>query len=327
MIPIRDTIQSRHYPVVTFSLIGINVLVFFIQMSEGHLMQQFIYTYGLVPARYTVPEIAVHFTMTQQWMALVSFMFLHGGFWHLLGNMWMLYIFGDNVEDSLGSFYFVVFYIACGLFSGLAHTMLNLTSTTPVIGASGAIAGVMGAYFILYPNARILTLVPILFIPLFFEIPAFFFLGLWFTLQVLSAAGSSGTAVSGIAWWAHIGGFVFGILSLKFFQSFAVVRAESTERRVGVRRKKSEHLQVIRPSAFSDSPALTGTIRITPYEAAAGTVKTVNIPWGFQKRLYRISIPAGIGDGSVLRLKGMGRKTPEGAPGDFYLTVRIDQPR
>lgn len=326
MIPIRDTIQSRHYPVITHSLIGVNVVAFFVQMSQGPMLQQFIYTYGLVPARYTVPEMALHFTMGQQLIALVSFMFLHGGFWHLLGNMWTLYIFGDNVEDSLGSLSFAFFYLACGLFSGLAHMMSNLTATTPIIGASGAIAGVMGAYFILYPNARILTLIPIIFIPLFFEIPAFFFLGLWFMLQLLSAAGSSG-AVSGIAWWAHIGGFIFGILALKTFQSFASIRPEGTDRRVGIKRKKTEHLQVIRPAGRGGSPHLSATIRITPYEAAAGTVKTVNIPWGFHKRLYRISIPSGTHDGSVLRLKGMGRVAESGLAGDLYLTVRIDQPQ
>lgn len=326
MIPIRDTIQARNFPVVTDLLIGINVVVFFIQMAQGSEIQEFVYTWGLVPARYTDPRFSEYFTFTDQVIALFSFMFLHGGVLHILGNMWILYIFGDNVEDYLGSFYFIVFYVAGGLVSGWAHLLLNLQSTIPVIGASGAIAGVMGGYFILYPHSRILTLIPILFIPWFVEIPAFFFLGFWFFLQLLNAVGSPGEA-AGIAWWAHIGGFVFGIAALKTFQYFIAPEIPgSARRRTGIARKKSDHLQLIRPQADGESAHLNGLLWITPYEAAAGTRKMVNIPWGFHQRMYRVEIPPDTDDGRVLRLKGLGRRMESGEVGHLYLRVRIEQP-
>ncbi len=175
MFPIRDTVPSKNYPIVTHALIAVNIICFLIQISQGRDFDHFAYIYGLVPARYTVPQIAEYFTFGQQAFAFFSFMFLHGGFMHILGNMWFLYIFGDNVEDRLGHFRYFLFYILCGLLSGLSHFFLNLHSNLPTIGASGAIAGVMGAYFILHPTSKILTLVPILIIPFFFEIPAFFF--------------------------------------------------------------------------------------------------------------------------------------------------------
>ena len=219
MIPIRDTLSSKNYPVVNTAIIGLNVLVYLIQMSQGGQAGRFIYIYGLVPARYSLPQIASYFSLEQQLFSLISFMFLHGGFWHLLGNMWSLYIFGDNIEDRLGSLRYLLFYLLCGLASGLFHLLLNLNSNVPTIGASGAIAGVMGAYFLLFPKSRILTVIPILFIPFFIEIPAYFFLGIWFLLQFLSAAGSDGIA-GGIAWWAHIGGFISGMILLKLFHVF-----------------------------------------------------------------------------------------------------------
>ncbi len=214
MIPLRDTIAARSRPLVTRGLIAVNVVVFLVQLGQGPHLDRFIFLYGLVPARYFVPEFAEYFTFGEQALALLSFMFLHGGFGHLLGNLWSLYIFGDNVEDHLGPLRYLAFYLLSGLASGLAHMLIYPESTVPTIGASGAIAGVMGAYFLLFPGARILTLVPILFIPYFFEIPAFFYLGIWFLLQFLNAAGASGEA-GGVAWWAHIGGFVFGMLLVK----------------------------------------------------------------------------------------------------------------
>ena len=203
MIPLRDTTPSKNYPIVNNLIIGVNVLVYVFQLMQGGELNRFIFTYGLVPARYSVPEIAAYFTPGQQILAFVSFMFLHGGFWHLLGNMWSLYIFGDNIEDRIGSARYLAFYLLCGLLSGLSHLLLNWGSRIPTIGASGAIAGVMGAYLILYPRSRILTLIPIFFIPYFLEIPAFFFLGLWFVFQFLSAAGTSGEG-GGIAWLSLI---------------------------------------------------------------------------------------------------------------------------
>lgn len=216
MIPIRDTIRSETYPIINYVLIALNILAFFVEQSLGRNLNEFIFTYGLVPARYSFPQISAHFTTAQQVIAFLTFMFLHGGFFHLLGNMWFLYIFGDNVEDRLGHFRYLAFYLLCGLASGISHLFLNWTSQIPTIGASGAIAGVMGAYFILYPRAKVLTLIPIFFFIQFVEIPAFVFLGFWIFFQFLSAAFSAQTG--GIAWWAHIGGFVFGIIFLKLFQ-------------------------------------------------------------------------------------------------------------
>ncbi|MEA1946231.1 MAG: rhomboid family intramembrane serine protease [Thermodesulfobacteriota bacterium] len=318
MIPIRDTIPSKNYPVVNNTIIGINVVVYLVQISLVPDLNRFIYIYGLVPARYSIPQITSYFTTSQQLFSLLSFMFLHGGFWHLLGNMWSLYIFGDNIEDRLGPFRYLVFYLLCGITSGLSHLIINLHSNIPTIGASGAVAGVMGAYLILYPNAKILTLIPIIFIPWFIEIPAFFFLGLWFVFQFVSAAGSHG----GIAWWAHIGGFIFGIIFLKILLALPETGVSDQMRKVTAKRK-THRLQVIRPVGSGKEPHLYGMITITSFEALTGTLKLVNIPWGFQKRLVRVAVPAGVQEGSKLRLKGLGKITPDGQRGDLYLKVAI----
>jgi membrane associated rhomboid family serine protease len=321
MIPLRDTVPTKNYPVVNITIIALNVLIFFYQLTQQAGMERFVYVYGLVPARYSVPQISAYFTAFQQVFSLFSFMFLHGGFWHLIGNMWSLYIFGDNVEDRLGHFRYLAFYLICGLASGLSHMLLNLNSNIPTIGASGAIAGVMGAYFILHPRARILTLIPIFFIPYFLEIPASFFLGIWFVLQFLNAAGSHGQA-SGVAWWAHIGGFIFGILFLKLMLIMPTTGSHDKIRRV-TERKKTPRLQVIRPVGSGPEPHLYGTIVITPHEAITGTRKLVNIPWGFHKRLYKVLVPAGMQEGRKLRLKGLGKQDPDGVRGDLYLKVLI----
>jgi hypothetical protein len=244
-------------------------------------------------------------------------MFVHGGFWHLLGNMWSLYIFGDNVEDRLGSLRYLIFYLLCGWVSGLSHLFTNWDSQIPTIGASGAIAGVMGAYLILYPRARILTL--ILFFPV--EIPAFFFLGIWFFIQFLSAAGAQGQS-SGIAWWAHIGGFVFGMIFLKLFLMIPELGV-SDKLRSATSKKKTPRLHVIRTMGSADDPHLYGQISISPREAELGTRKLVNIPRGFRKRPFRITVPPGVRDGTVLRLAGLGRKIDEEQRGDLLLRVLI----
>jgi len=321
MIPIRDTIPTRHRPVVNLMLIGINVVVFLVQMTQGPELDRFVFEYGLVPARFSDPRLAAYFSPVQQLFSLLSFMFLHGSFWHILGNMWSLYIFGDNVEDRLGHPRYLAFYLMCGLASGISHLMINWHSNIPTIGASGAIAGVMGAYFVLYPTSKILTLIPIIFIPWFVEIPAAFFLGLWFILQFLSAAGSHGV-IGGIAWWAHIGGFIFGILFLKLFQ-----RLPSTgiAEKIGpvTEKKTTRHLQVVRTHGSGDTPDLHGTIEISPHEALSGTRKVVNIPWGFYTRMLRVTVPAGVTEGRSLRLRGMGRQLEGGGRGDLYLKVQI----
>lgn len=318
IVPIRDTIPSRNYPVVTTAIIGINVLIYLLQLTAGGEGGRLAYIYGLVPARYTDPRLSGYFTWIQQVFSFFSFMFLHGGFLHLLGNMWSLWIFGDNVEDRLGPLRYLAFYLACGVASGLSHLVLNIGSNVPTIGASGAIAGVMGAYFILYPRARILTLVLILIV----EIPAYFFLGFWFLMQFFSATASSGTG-GGIAWWAHIGGFIFGVLLLKLFDQLPHTGASSVISNATIK-KHSDRLQVIRPiPADARDPNLYGTLEVTPLEALRGAVKIVNIPWGFQKRLIKVTVPAGIEAGNQLRLKGQGKLMPDDRRGDLLLQVNF----
>lgn len=323
MIPVRDTHPSSTYPVVNIALIVINVFVFLVQSSKGVNLERFVYIYGLVPARYSVPEVAAYFTPLQQVFSFVSFMFLHGGFMHLIGNMWTLFIFGDNIEDRLGHFRYLVFYFLCGLASGIVHLVFNLHSTVPVIGASGAIAGIMGAYFVLFPHSRILTIIPIIIIPWFVEIPAFIFLGLWFLIQMLNAAGSSGMG-GGIAWWAHIGGFVFGILALRQMDKIPDLTLESSVRKATLR-KKSQSFQVIRPVGPRDGLHLYGTLLVTPYEAWAGTTKRVDIPWGFQNFYYKVVVPPGVKEGKMLRLAGLGRIGEGDRRGDLYLKVVFQQ--
>jgi len=322
MIPLRDTTPTRNYPVVNTTIIGINVVVYFIQLLQSAEIGKFIYIYGLVPARYSVPQIAQYFTTGQQVFSLVSFMFLHGGFWHILGNMWSLYIFGDNVEDRLGPIRYALFYLLCGIASGLSHMMLNLHSNLPTIGASGAIAGVMGAYFLLHPRSKILTLIPIFFIPYFINIPAFVFLGLWFLLQFINAAGSQGLG-GGIAWWAHIGGFIFGMLFLKLFSLLPDTGVSNRMRQFTAKRKTSR-LQVIRPAGSGNDQHLYGLIKITPYEAVKGTRKLVNIPRRSQKKMFNVKVPAGTQEGNVLRLKGLGQRMRSGEIGDLYLKITIE---
>jgi membrane associated rhomboid family serine protease len=322
MIPLRDTVRAKNYPIVNNVLIGVNVCIFLFQLTQGADWNRFIYIYGLVPARYSIPQISVYFSLPQQVFSFVSFMFLHGGFWHLLGNMWSLYIFGDNVEDRLGPGRYLLFYLVCGVASGVSHLFLNLNSNVPTIGASGAIAGVMGAYFILHPRSRILTLIPIFFIPYFVEIPAFFFLGIWFVLQFISAAGSSGQA-SGVAWWAHIGGFLFGLFFLKMLLALPGAAPPPKAPR-WTQRRTTPRLQVIRPAGPGPGPHLYGTLTVTPQEAAAGTHKLVNIPWGFHKRAFRVAVPPGIEAGRILRLKGLGKQVGPHERGDLFLKVAVE---
>ena len=251
-------------------------------------------------------------------------MFLHGGFWHILGNMWFLYIFGDNVEDRLGSFYYSVFYLLCGLVSGLFHFVLNSHSTIPTIGASGAIAGIMGAYFVLYPRSRILTLIPIIIIPWFIEIPAVFFLGFWFLFQLFNAMFVGGMA-GGIAWSAHIGGFIFGVVSLKFLNILPDESFAGNLKGVSVKRKTSPRLQVLKNEGSHHDGDIYYELSITPYEAVAGVAKTINIPWGFYNRFYKVNVPAGARVGMILRLRGAGREAGDGGQGDVFLKLRIQQ--
>jgi membrane associated rhomboid family serine protease len=216
MFPLRDEIPSRRAPLVTWTLIAANVAIFLWQLTlPAAGVEQLFYLFGIVPARFTDPAWAAQLGFPGTGiLPFVTSMFLHGGLLHLLSNMWTLWIFGDNVEDRMGRFRFVVFYLVCGLAAGWVHWFSNPTSTMPTVGASGAIAGVLAAYLRWYPSAKVLTLVPIVFYPLFVDIPAVVFLGIWFVSQLFSGAVSLGAAdgVGGIAWWAHVGGFVAGLL-------------------------------------------------------------------------------------------------------------------
>ncbi len=204
MLPLKDNQRSQKIPVITIALILVNVLVFLYQSSLSYFeMESFFQNYAFTPQGFFDA-----FRSRSVYWQLITSMFLHGDFGHLLGNMWILWLFGDNVEDYLGKVKYLLFYLGTGLIAILAHTLSMPHSTVFTIGASGAISGVMGAYLILYPRARILTLIP--FPPYFFNISALFYLVVWLVLQLISGISSGGA--SGVAWWAHIAGFLGGLL-------------------------------------------------------------------------------------------------------------------
>ncbi len=221
MIPLQDSTPRRCPPLMTYALIGINALVFFFEISlPQHLLEQLFYVFGVVPAVVTHAFFGGDPALqAQAVMSIFTCMFLHGGWIHILGNMWTLWIFGDNVEDVMGPFRFLAFYLLSGICASLIQVYVSPLSQIPIVGASGAIAGVMGAYYVLYPRARIVLLFPIFFIPFFFEVPAVFYLAFWFLEQVFSGTLSLAAPFSsgGVAWWAHVGGFVFGMLTYRLF--------------------------------------------------------------------------------------------------------------
>ena len=220
MIPLKDTIPSRIFPFINYTIILINLLFFLYQLSLGPHLEKFLYVWGVVPAQFFAPLSIGHLHLSQRILPLFTSMFLHGGWLHFLGNMLYLYIFGDNVEDRLGHVRYLLFYLLCGVLAAAVHLLTNTGSRVPTIGASGAIAGVMGAYFFLFPYARVVTLIIVIFFVDVVEIPAFFFLAFWFILQFFNGTVSFGAqdAMSGgVAWWAHIGGFVAGIVLLFVF--------------------------------------------------------------------------------------------------------------
>ena len=216
MIPLRDNNPRRTVPVVTWTLIALNLLAFAWELSLGSNLQSALAERAFIPARYWLPG---------NWgfdlATIVISMFLHGGLLHVGSNMLYLWIFGDNVEDRLGHFRYLVFYLLCGFLATLAHAIFSPASRLPSIGASGAIAGVLGAYMILYPHARVLTLIPIVFFMTVRELPAILILGLWFVLQLFSGVGSLGVRdaqdMGGVAYFAHIGGFVAGMALIAVF--------------------------------------------------------------------------------------------------------------
>ena len=216
MIPLRDENPSATVPLVSRALIVLNVAVFLYQALLGPGLRAFVYEWGLVPARLTLALRFHEEPVAATGLTLLSSTFLHGGWSHLIGNMWYLWIFGDNVEDRLGHVRFLLFYLAAGVVAGLLHFLAHPVSGLPTVGASGAIAGVLGAYTVAFPRARVVTLVPLFPFFQIVALPAFLVLGLWFVLQFVLGLGALGAAAGGgIAWWAHIGGFVFGWLALR----------------------------------------------------------------------------------------------------------------
>jgi membrane associated rhomboid family serine protease len=225
MIPLRDHNPRRTFPFVTYTLVALNVLAFVWELSLGAQLERALFSVAFIPARYWLPG---------NWgfdlATIVISMFLHGGLLHIGSNMLYLWIFGDNIEDRLGHFRYLIFYLLCGFLATFAHAMFSSGSNVPAIGASGAIAGVLGAYLVLYPHARVTTLLPIFFFITVREIPAIIILGLWFVLQLFSGVGSLGVRdaqdMGGIAYFAHIGGFVAGVLLIAIFGGMRKGRRE-----------------------------------------------------------------------------------------------------
>lgn len=209
MFPIKNTVPVRYPPVMTWMLIAINCVVYLFESSLSDAeLNDFLSQFALVPARYTEP------TDLSDYLPFFTTMFLHGGWLHLILNMWTLWLFGPAIEDQFGSGLYTLFYVACGLIASATHVVFNAGSTIPALGASGAIAGVLGCYMRLFPAARVIVLFPVIFIPFFFAMPAVLFAGFWFLMQVLQATteGLVPSAGGSIAWWAHIGGFVAGYI-------------------------------------------------------------------------------------------------------------------
>ena len=219
MFPVSDVIPSRTTPYVTITLIALNAIAFAIELLQSDAgLHRLVFTYGVVPANFS-------------WPAVLTSMFLHSGWLHFFGNMLYLWMFGDNVEDRLGHARYLLFYLFCGAVAALGQTASHPSSTLPMIGASGAIAGVMGAYFVLYPQSRVLTAVFIVFFMDLIEIPAIYFLGIWFLMQLFSGVGSLGAraADGGVAFWAHVGGFAAGALLGAAWRAMETRRRQSWE--------------------------------------------------------------------------------------------------
>lgn len=229
MIPLRHTLPSTRPPLVNRTLVAVNVIVFFAQLMMGSMTERIINTFGYIPARLVNPE-AFQYALWEVIITLVTSLFLHGGFVHLFGNLIYLWVFGGAVEAAVGHTRFLLFYVACGAIGSLTHTVLFPNSTIPSIGASGSIAGVLGAFLVLLPQARIVTLFPLVVYWAMAEIPAALFLPVWLGMQFFNGflalqAARGAYEVVGIAWWAHVGGFLFGALLAGIFR---VVRKDAT---------------------------------------------------------------------------------------------------
>lgn len=216
MFPIKDTARAWRLPIVTWLIIAANVAVFLLETSLSPVqLDRLIRLYGVTPRRF-VQDFGI-----AQIATIFSAMFLHGGWFHLISNMWALYLFGDNVEDRMGHSRFLLFYGLCGALAALAQVFAAPYSPVPMVGASGAIAGVLGAYFVLFPSARVITFVPLYFLPYLVEIPALFYLAFWFISQLfngLFALAAASGVLGGVAWWAHVGGFAAGVALVKLFE-------------------------------------------------------------------------------------------------------------
>jgi membrane associated rhomboid family serine protease len=224
MIPLHDDNPTQIWPLVTVSIIVTATLVFFYEISLGPKTGQlFVYQYGAIPAALfgyeSLPREAVAIPAS---FTLITSMFLHGGFMHLIGNMLYLWIFGNNIEDAMGHGRFIAFYLVCGVAAAMTHALMDPSSVVPMIGASGAISGVLGAYLLLYPRAHVLVLIPLGLFTRLVYIPAGFVLGFWFVLQLISGTASIGGGGGGVAWFAHIGGFVAGMLLIGLFKHRSV---------------------------------------------------------------------------------------------------------
>lgn len=226
MFPLKDNIPSRRIPVINIALILVNAACFLYELQLGPGLDSFIQANGFVPARF-MSQLQSGFLVAGMG-PLFACLFLHGGFLHLFSNMWMLWIFGDNVEDSMGPVRYLVFYLLCGGISVLSQGFAAPASPLPLVGASGAISGILGAYIVLYPRARILTLLPIIILFYLVEVPAYVFLGLWFLLQLLrgyaQVLADTGGLEGGVAWWAHVGGFFAGTVLIWVFAENSFLR-------------------------------------------------------------------------------------------------------
>jgi membrane associated rhomboid family serine protease len=234
MFPLHDSIPRIRTPVIVYAIIVLNALVFLYQVSLPHDgALEFAYRYGMVPMRYFDLDWGKNIGLSpNNYWPFLTATFMHGGWLHIIINMWTLFIFGASLEGRMGPVPFLAFYISCAVASTYVHGYFNQSSEAPVIGASGAIAGVIGAYAFTYPHARVTLLVPVIFIPLVFSIPAVAFAAVWFGIQVLQGAWdlASPSVGDGIAWWAHIGGFVSGLVLLPVFLLFAPAPPEPQQR-------------------------------------------------------------------------------------------------
>ena len=217
MIPLHDDNPTSIFPFVTLAIIGMCAMVFFWELSLGPATEQAFYSYGAIPAvvvggKLLPPQVDV----ISAWMTVFTSMFMHGGWMHIIGNMLYLWIFGNNVEDAMGHGRFVVFYLVCGVAAFLAHAMLQVNSEIPTVGASGAISGVLGAYLLLHPRARVLVVIPLGFFLYTTRLPAGIVLAFWFIFQLLNSVVAA--SESGVAWGAHVGGFVAGMVLIPFFK-------------------------------------------------------------------------------------------------------------